>query len=181
MGGALASVANHNGESTTTGDNVMIAGLSFQVFTMFVFMLAAADFALRTYRRARHAHLPNLSLALDNHPDMVRLRASRRFRAFLWALALSTACIFIRCVFRVVELSGGWTGPLMERQDLFIGFEGVMIATAVLALNFFHPAFCSKELLDPAERKEAIQKAPAAGERPGVRMVNFLDDNGAVY
>ncbi|GKT42436.1 sphingoid long-chain base transporter RSB1 [Colletotrichum spaethianum] len=175
VGGALASVANHRREPTRTGDNIMIAGLAFQVFTMLILMLVAADFALRIHRRARRAHLPNLSAALDNHPAMVRLRASRRFKAFLSALALATVCIFVRCVFRVVELSGGWTGPLMGRQGLFVGFEGVMVAAAVLALNLFHPAFCSKELLEPPPRREVARRTPR--EEPSFKMVNFVIDN----
>ncbi|GJC82799.1 sphingoid long-chain base transporter RSB1 [Colletotrichum liriopes] len=181
VGGALASIANHRGEPTHIGDKIMIAGLAFQVLTMLLFMLVAADFALRTHLRTRHAHLPNLSVALDNHPAMVRLRASRRFKAFLSALALATVCVFVRCVFRVVELSGGWTGPLMGRQDLFVGFEGVMIAAAVLALNLSHPALCSKELLEPPPRREIVGRTPR--EEPCFKMVNFvIDDNeGSVH
>ncbi|KZL86460.1 rta1 like protein [Colletotrichum incanum] len=181
VGGALASVANHRREPTRTGDNIMIAGLAFQVLTMLLFMLVAADFALRTHLRTRRAHLPNLSVALDNHPAMVRLRASRRFKAFLSALALATACVFVRCVFRVVELSGGWTGPLMGRQDLFVGFEGVMIAAAALALNLFHPALCSKELLEPPPCREIARKTPR--EEPCFQMVNFIMDGnkGSVH
>ncbi|KAK1978895.1 RTA1 like protein [Colletotrichum cereale] len=172
VGGALASIANHRREPTRTGDNIMIAGLAFQVFTMLLFMAVAADFGLRTYLRTRRAHLPNLSAALDNHPAMVCLRASRRFKAFLAALGLATACIFVRCVFRVVELSGGWTGSLMARQDLFIGFEGAMIATAVLALNVFHPAFCGKELLDPTPRRQIVRRERR--QQPAFKMVNFI-------
>ncbi|KAK1590821.1 RTA1 like protein [Colletotrichum navitas] len=178
VGGALASVAHHRNESTHTGDNVMLAGLAFQVFTMLLFMVVAADFGLRTYLRARGAHLPNLSLTLDNHPAMVCLRASRRFKAFLVALSLATVCIFARCIFRVVELSGGWTGPLMARQDLFIAFEGAMIATAVLALNVFHPAFCSKELLNPPPRREIVRRERT--EQPAFKMVNFIIDENEV-
>ncbi|EXF80685.1 hypothetical protein COL5a_009184 [Colletotrichum fioriniae] len=173
VGGALASVASKRDLPTAKGDAVMIAGLAFQVFTMFAFMLVAADFALRTYRASRHAHLPNLSCALDNHPDMVRLRRSSRFKGFLGALVVSTVCIFIRCVFRVIELSGGWTGPLMARQDLFIAFEGVMIVVSVVVLNFFHPALCSSHLFEPpADRTAGV---PKRRKRviSGPRLVNF--------
>ncbi|KAK2018253.1 RTA1 like protein [Colletotrichum eremochloae] len=174
VGGALASIAHHRQQSTRTGDNIMLAGLASQVFTMLLFMVIAADFGLRTYFRARRAHLPNLSVTLDNHPAMVCLRASRRFKAFLVALGLATTCIFIRCIFRVVELSGGWTGPLMARQDLFIAFEGTMIAVAVLALNVFHPAFCGKELLDPTPRREIVKRERT--EQPAYKMPNFIID-----
>ncbi|OHE96476.1 RTA1 like protein [Colletotrichum orchidophilum] len=172
VGGGIASVASKRNEPTQTGDNVMIAGLAFQVFTMFAFMLVAADFALRTYRRARRAHLPNLSAVLDNHPDMVRLRHSTHFKGFLAALVLSTVCIFVRCVFRVIELSGGWTGPLMARQDLFIAFEGVMIVISVVGLNVFHPAFCSEKLFEPPTDRPVVIPRPRRMSA-GPKMVNF--------
>lgn len=35
----------------------------------------------------------------------------------------------------------------MGNQGMFVGFEGVLIIVAVVVLNFFHPGFCMKELL----------------------------------
>lgn len=135
MGGALASLAADNGnkKQLDLGDNIMIAGLAFQAFTLIVFMLLAGDFAIRTLRRPA---------GLDQDPALVRLRASWPFRLFLGALSLSTLCIFWRSVFRCAELSGGWTGPLMKDQNLFVGFEGVMVVIAVVVLNIFHPNVC---------------------------------------
>ncbi|EEY15547.1 sphingoid long-chain base transporter RSB1 [Verticillium alfalfae VaMs.102] len=115
------------------------------VVTMLIFMLVTADFALNTLRRSRRL---GAAAALDQDPTLSAVRASRLFRAFLAALTLSFVCIFIRCVFRVAELSGGWTGPLMRRQDLFIAFESAMIATAVLLLNVLHPALACAPLLE---------------------------------
>jgi hypothetical protein len=149
----LASVAAHNHTDISTGDNTMLAGLAFQVVTLLVFMLLAADFAIRTIRRPA---------ALDHDPALVRLRASWSFRLFLAALALSTICIFIRSVFRVAELSQGWTGPIMKRQDLFIGFEGVMIVIAAVILNIFHPNLCFPDM----ERFRAKSSKKASKNTP---------------
>ncbi|KAI1417218.1 RTA1-domain-containing protein [Hypoxylon sp. FL1857] len=143
-GGGMASAAFHSGNSTDTGDDIMLAGLAFQVFTLLVFMILSADFLINTQRRRRALG----TAALDQDPEMVAVRGSWLFRGFLVALALSTVCIFWRSVFRVAELSRGWTGPLMKRQDLFIGFEGVMITVAVWALNIFHPSVCFGALMD---------------------------------
>ncbi|KAM0275800.1 hypothetical protein ACHAQH_007381 [Verticillium albo-atrum] len=145
LGGAMASIASTNNSSSKTGDNVMLAGLIFQVVTMLVFMVVTADFALNTALRHRRLGADH---AFDQNPTIAAVRTSRRFHAFLTALALSFVCIFIRCVFRVAELSGGWTGPLMGRQDLFIAFESAMIATAVLLLNVLHPALVCRPLLE---------------------------------
>lgn len=137
-GGGYASARYNAKLDATVGNNIMIAGLAFQVATLFTFMLFSLDFAIRTWRRNRSMG----SSSLDQSPHMVELRSSLRFRAFLVALALATILIFWRSVFRVAELAEGWSGDLIKRQDLFIAFEGVMVVVAVLALNVAHPAFC---------------------------------------
>jgi hypothetical protein len=142
----MASVASQNGKSVVTADNIMIAGLAFQVITLFAFMALALDFALRVHRRRKALG----ASALDQNPRIAAIRGSWLFKGFVAAITLSTICIFWRCVFRVAELSDGWSGPLMHRQDLFVGFEGVMIVVACLALNFFHPAVCCGELMEGA-------------------------------
>jgi hypothetical protein len=58
---------------------------------------------------------------------------------------LSTLCIVTRCVFRVAELSHGWSGHLMKVQRYFIGLEGAIIVAAVFFLNVFHPGLCFRE------------------------------------
>jgi hypothetical protein len=139
-GGGIASIKSHNGEDPKLGNNIMIAGLSFQVATLFTFILLALDFGVCTMRRIRTL---GTDTALD--PRHARLRSSKPFQGFLVALSLATILVFTRCVFRVAELSDGWQGELMKKQGLFIGLEGVVIVLAVYLLNFFHPGFCFKE------------------------------------
>lgn len=134
----MAAVAFHGNGSAATGTHIMVAGLSFQVATIVAFIVASLDFALRTRRAS--------ASALASDPALVRMRGTRRFKGFLAALALSTFCILWRSAFRVAELSEGWGGPVIAKQGLFIGFEGVLVVVAVLALNLFHPAFCAPEL-----------------------------------
>jgi hypothetical protein len=140
----MASVASHNGQSVETGDNIMIAGLAFQVATLLVFMAFTVDFALNTLRRYRKLG----AAALDQSEAVRSTRNSWKFKGFLAALALATIAIFWRSVYRVAELSRGWDGPLMKRQDLFVGFEGVMVVVAALALNIFHPNLCFAAMMD---------------------------------
>lgn len=50
--------------------------------------------------------------------------------------------IFIRCVYRCVELSGGFFGELfVDDEPLFMVLEGVMIILAALGLTVFHPGW----------------------------------------
>ncbi|KAG5753627.1 hypothetical protein H9Q69_005841 [Fusarium xylarioides] len=106
--------------------------------------LGGADFAIRTIRRQRVFG----EAAFDQRPEIVKVRNSRRFKAFMCALSLSAFCILWRSAFRVAELSEGWKGPLMGHQYMFVGFEGILIVVAVVVLNIFHPALCMKELLE---------------------------------
>jgi len=141
-GGGLASAASHKNESPFVGDNIMVAGLSLQVLTLGIFMALCVDFANRTY--TRHRALGSTE-AFDQSPIFVKLRNSRRFKGFLISLTLATICIFWRSVYRVVELGEGWTGALIKKQWLFLGFEGVLVGVACVALNIFHPALCFRE------------------------------------
>ncbi|POR38621.1 Sphingoid long-chain base transporter RSB1 [Tolypocladium paradoxum] len=139
-GGGMAAVSIHGSGSAATGTHIMIAGLAFQVATIVGFIIASLDFALRTHRAS--------ASAVARDPALVRMRATRRFRGFLAALALSIICVLWRSAFRVAELSEGWSGPIISKQGLFIGFEGVLIVVAVLALNVFHPGICAPELFE---------------------------------
>jgi len=170
LGGALASIASgdQDKDQLDIGNNIMMAGLAFQVFTLVLFIGAAALFVWRARRRHRSLG----AAAFDQSPAFAKLRHSILFRLFLAALALATLTIFIRCVFRVAELSGGWDGPLMARQDLFIGLEGVMIAVACVALVVFNPSFCFKAGMEAEQgglsccggRKKKTAVAETVGE-----------------
>ena len=153
-GGGIASVASHQNKSPRLGDHIMVAGLAFQVFTLLVFMVLCGDFAVRTVRRMR---MMGAGQALD--PTHAKLRGSKLFRAFLGALTLATVCIFVRSVYRVVELGEGWEGALIKNQGLFIGLEGVMVVVAVLLLNLFHPGLCFREGYErPVKGSEKSEK-----------------------
>ncbi|KAJ9640543.1 Envelope glycoprotein gp160 [Coniosporium apollinis] len=121
-GGALSSISS--GDSTP-GVNVGLAGLSFQVFSLTVFILLALDYAIRYTRGQR------------TQPGATKLPAS--FKVFIVFLSLAILLILIRCSFRIGELNEGYFGPLIHDQGLFIALEGVMIIAATFALNIAHP------------------------------------------
>jgi hypothetical protein len=136
----MASSATHNDKSPTAGNNIMIAGLSFQVVTLVVFIVLSLDFGFKTWNRIREMGKEE---ALDRKHQA--LRESWPFKGFMVALVFATLCIFTRSVYRVAELSQGWQGHLIKTQKYFIGLEGAIVAAGILALNIFHPAFCFRE------------------------------------
>jgi hypothetical protein len=98
--------------SSKSGVNIALAGLSFQVFTLSVFILLSLDYAVRYRKDCKAGTIP--STQVEN-----------KFKIFVGFLSLSIMCILIRCVYRIDELSDGYSGPLIHNQGLFIGLEGV--------------------------------------------------------
>lgn len=132
----------------------MLAGLSFQVASLLLFAFCCVEFALRVHAYSRtpsHPYLSNNSIRnRPNSPSSIRngqplyisLPQTVLFRAFLAALCVSTSTIFIRSVFRVAELSGGFHGPLANNQISFMILEGAMVCIACLCLTLLHPGLC---------------------------------------
>jgi len=63
----------------------------------------------------------------------------RPYKMLIGGLILSTLTIFIRSVYRVVELSDGWGGRIIRTQVYFNVLDGGMITIAMYTLNVFHP------------------------------------------
>ncbi|KAK9240692.1 RTA1 like protein-domain-containing protein [Lipomyces kononenkoae] len=127
IGGAIASTANDY-NTTQMGINIMIGGLSFQVFSLTLFVVLCGDFAFRLWRNRQSWNV--------SHQQLFE---SVIFRCFLWGLATATLTILIRSCFRVAELSGGFHGPLANNQPTFMVLEGGMVSIASLCLTILHP------------------------------------------
>lgn len=95
--------------SSQTGVNIALFGLSFQVFCLAAFIVLALDYTWR-YRKAA------------SRDGTVR---NTRFQLFAMFLSFATLCVFTRCVYRIAELSEGYSGHLIHNEGLFIGLEGV--------------------------------------------------------
>jgi hypothetical protein len=126
----------------------MIGGLSFQVASLFVFMLACADYALRLWRSPDSWNM--------TYAD---LYTSKLFKGFLFSLGVATFTIFVRSCFRVAELSGGFNGALANSEITFMVLEGAMIAIASLCLTTFHPGVCFKGIWAQCNFKMRVGKA----------------------
>jgi hypothetical protein len=131
----------------------MLAGLSFQVFSLVLFSVCCFEFGLRVYFINRTSpYRQTLDQDRPNSPSSIRSGAplqtslpnSKLFHAFLVGLGVATLAIFIRSCFRVAELSGGFRGPLANNQISFMILEGAMVIIACLAMTILHPGVCFK-------------------------------------
>lgn len=150
-GGAITSVANSDQQGLAqAGINIMIAGLAFQAASLALFMALCLQYAWKVYKNPdalnRAEHLHELRNGIRWKVFLVGKSISLPFtdQALITApgLALATIAIFVRSVFRVAELKGGFHSALANDQVLFMVLEGAMIVIAILCLTILHPGVC---------------------------------------
>ncbi|KAF4997873.1 hypothetical protein FDECE_11955 [Fusarium decemcellulare] len=139
-GGGIAATAGPNNEDTLDmGNSIMMAGISFQVVTLSIFALLALLYLVRRLRAIQSTPLAGVAL---------QTWQSARFRWFLFGLTTAFVGIYIRCVYRIAEMRGGWGNKLMREEISFIILEGIMILIATLAQTIFHPGYFFPSLTD---------------------------------
>ncbi|KAG7004449.1 efflux pump himE [Physcia stellaris] len=142
-GGGIAATANTTA-TQDIGNNLMMAGISWQVATLLVFGILVADYVYRAYS-SRNSFTQ----------ATVNLLASRDFKLFAASIVLSFLVIFTRCVFRIAEMAGGWANPIMQDEAEFIVLDGVMVTVASLCLTVFHPGLFFKPMTTYKADKKA--------------------------
>lgn len=160
-GGGIAATADNGSSLLDVGTNMMIAGVVFQVVILAIFAYFLAEYTLRTYRR--RDQLSSESIALLHKTS---------FRCFMFAIIVAYLGIFIRCVYRIPELTGGWRSELMRNETEFIVLEGVMIVLSVLVLTIFHPGLCFPALGNTIGKKSKISRGKSVDESSDVEMMS---------
>lgn len=142
------------------GQNIMLAGIVFQLISMLFFVVIAIDFITRVMRnkpyafRVRQQASTVSSASNDISPvssdasaiekteaEAVQSRQNMtRWWIFLiGGVGISSLAIIIRGLYRTAELSEGWGGPIMLNQNLQNFLDGLPMVVAVAIFNFINP------------------------------------------
>ncbi|KAF2455091.1 RTA1 like protein-domain-containing protein [Lineolata rhizophorae] len=132
-GGTAATADDGDRDQVDLGNNLMMAGLSFQVFTLVIFAVLSFEYFTRV-RKHRH----------ELNTKTTELRRSSKFRFFIVCLAISYTAILLRCIYRIIEMAGGWGNEIMQHEVTFMILDPTMILIASSVFNFFHPGRCFK-------------------------------------
>ncbi|KAK5800512.1 hypothetical protein VI817_002724 [Penicillium citrinum] len=154
IGGGLASgeASKING-NTAPGTHIMVAGIVFQLFSITIFVLCAADFVRRCLRLRLLQNLDGSAIPL------------------FAATILSVVCIYIRSIYRTIELSQGWSGYLITHESYFIALDGAMMIVAVAVFNVLHPGW-----LLPRNVATSKREAPSVDD---VELNHSSEQNGS--
>ncbi|KAI0773340.1 RTA-like protein, partial [Irpex lacteus] len=105
------------------GSNVMLAGIVFQLVALTIFAAFMAEYVFRFLRNRP------LRSAVSTLP------AAQPLRSFvvlaMVGLVFSTLVLFIRCVYRTIELADGWNGRIISTQVYFNVLDGAMVVLAM--------------------------------------------------
>ncbi|KAJ4209688.1 hypothetical protein NW759_013335 [Fusarium solani] len=135
IGGALASTeADKIDGDTETGTNIMVAGIVFQMAAMVVFTGLVLDFMRRVFIKKTYLSYGKAGLEPPNSLPVT-------YAWLLVAVCVSLGMIFIRSIYRTVELAQGWEGYLITHEGYFIGLDACLMIIAVGIFNFLDPVF----------------------------------------
>ncbi|VDC06543.1 unnamed protein product [Peniophora sp. CBMAI 1063] len=150
-GGGLSAVQNQN--TVKIGGDISLVGIVFQLFGLLVYILLGIEYFYRYFK----------DVPLKNKPAEMYYRAdfTPRVRWLTLSVASMTLLIFIRSVYRAIELAGGYDGKVAATQWLFVVFDAVMIALAIWVLIFLHPGW----LLIESEAQNVAVRPRYSGEQ----------------
>ncbi|KAK6593337.1 rta1 domain-containing protein [Botrytis cinerea] len=120
-GGAIADTAATEA-GMKSGTDILVAGLSFQVLGLIVFMIVVVDYTLKVSGE----------------------RTRRQAANWATGLTVATVLILIRSIFRVVELAKGFQSKLANEEVPFMILEGAVMILATTIMTIFHPGLIIK-------------------------------------
>lgn len=72
------------------------------------------------------------------------------------AMIFSVLCVYVRSIYRTIELAQGWDGYLITTQRYFIALDGAMMVAAVAVFNVFHPGWLLPKAADGSDSQRKM-------------------------
>ncbi|KAJ7173182.1 RTA1-domain-containing protein [Mycena filopes] len=129
-GGGGIAASSHKIASQNLGGNIMLAGIIFQFVALCVYTGLGIDF-LRHHAASR----PVRPLISSTERGVL----TPRLKLMIGAIGFSTLVLFIRSIYRIVELADGWTGRVITTEVYFNVLDGGMVTLAIWTMNIAHP------------------------------------------
>ncbi|KAJ7064022.1 RTA1-like protein [Mycena amicta] len=164
VGGGIAAMAVNTRHDPAHGGNIMLGGIVLQMATITAYVFCAGEFILRYLQNRPLGPSSSESSSASTSRSSARRSLTPPMKLLILAMVFNTTCLFIRAVYRVIELSDGWTGRIIHTQVYFNVLDGAMITLAMFTLNFAHPGFLLHG--SPPEGKEQLENrsGDAGGE-----------------
>ncbi|KAI0651899.1 RTA1 like protein-domain-containing protein [Trametes meyenii] len=141
VGGGIAASSN-DVKTGKLGSNIMLGGIVFQLISLTVFCVLLAEYLFRRFNDlplgSKHYPVSNSSQPFSTSGSSWT-PVERPMVQLAVGLCVEAVFLYIRAIYRTVELADGWTGKIIQTQYLFFLFDGVMVILTMIALNVCHP------------------------------------------
>ncbi|TFY79769.1 hypothetical protein EWM64_g4240 [Hericium alpestre] len=153
VGGAMAATAVQiAGEDASKGGHIMLGGIVFQLAAIIAYAALATEFLARYWTNRPFRRRVD---TLRDAPDK-KMHMQPRMKLMIFGMVFMTILLFIRSVYRTIELSDGWNGRVISTQVYFNVLDGAAIVLAMFTLNVFHPGL----LLDSSPVPSDLEEEP---------------------
>lgn len=125
-GAALIGVAESNRRPPGTANNILLAGLAFQVFSFLIFLVLLFIF-LRNSRKT----MMSTGTGQSGRGSMMQM--------YTLALVVSSLLVYLRTCFRLAETAQGVMGYASSHEAFFGALEFAPIVVAITLLGWWHP------------------------------------------
>ena len=115
-GGGLAASETNKNKSTRPGASMMASGIILQLISMSVFVVLFLTFVYRTK-----------AVSIENAGSVT----ANPVLLWLFATGVSISFVYIRCVYRTIELLQGWDGYLISHEGFFLGLDASVMVIAI--------------------------------------------------
>lgn len=140
IGGGQASAAETLKEAND-GAHVMVAGVIVQMVIMIAYSILLTEFLVRYFldKPVKPFRIWKTKPAMAVPKGVVSASDVKKSKTMIGAMVFSTVLIFVRSIYRTVELLDGWTGPIISNEALFCVLDGLMVFLATVVFNVVHP------------------------------------------
>ncbi|KOS23146.1 Sphingoid long-chain base transporter RSB1 [Escovopsis weberi] len=145
-GGGIAAGNKTNHAAQVAGNRAIMAGVVLQVVVLLIFGGLSADYFVRLRRRMAAGQAP---------PSAARMWDDANFRKFVFAVLAAYTLIFIRCIYRIAEMAGGWGNTIMQDEPSFLVLDSSLMLVASAILTIVHPGIFFPQMSKGRGAKQA--------------------------
>ncbi|KAH6608396.1 hypothetical protein Trco_001742 [Trichoderma cornu-damae] len=167
IGGGLAAAGGKTNQKLQEGgSHAIVAGVALQVVVLLAFGALSADYYVRVRKY--------MSLPEAQGTDGWRLWHDASFNKFQYAISSAYFIILVRCIYRIVEMAGGWGNKVMQDQPSFLVLDSALVLVASFLLTFFHPGIFFPHMRRDRQRSsepvEGIKLEPGSSSSEGIKV-----------
>ncbi|KAH9944343.1 RTA1-domain-containing protein [Epithele typhae] len=169
IGGGLAGSADGDQHQLNLGSNIMLGGIVFQLASISVFVALMVEYFIR-YAADRPVRKSKSPSAAQSSFALCRGAIDAHMQLMVLGVCLDSLFLFIRSVYRTVELVNGFDGPIIQTQVYFNVLDGGMVVLAIYTLAILHPGWLLAGQKHPAYACESGIKESDSMHRKSLLM-----------